>query len=87
MPHSKLSGPFVDKSILQAIAPVIKNKEAWDAFIAILDYEESKLCHKLRGEPTTDQLHRLAGASNLLHALRSLRDNMLAAEKEFLNGE
>ena len=86
MQMRSLSG-FADREVIKAVAPVTKDKEAWEAFLAILEHEEMKQFYKLRGAPTTEQLHQIAGAVNLLHSMKKLRDNMLASEKEFLNGD
>lgn len=74
---------FMDKRFLTEIIPIIRDKRTWDAFLAVLVYEENKVITKLKGPQVAEELIRINAQYTLLQNLKKLRDNALNAEREF----
>lgn len=70
---------------LNKLAPLIKDKAAWDAFVYLLEDMELEVIAKLTGNPTEYQLIRISGQYNLLQTMYKARDNALALEKGLRN--
>ncbi len=75
----------MNRKFFTDIAPLLRDKIAWDAFIVLLEYYESKEIKKLQGVQPTDELIRVNGVLTFLQHLKTSRDNMISAEKEFVS--
>lgn len=73
----------MDRKFLQAISPLIKDKLSWDAFMAVLEYEEKKTIDKLVGPKEFEELVRINATYTFIQHLKRLRENCLDAEHEF----
>ncbi len=73
----------MDRKYLSSIAIIIKDKFTWDAFLAILAYEEGKIVAKLKGPKQAEELIRINAEYNLIQHMKNLRDNATNAEQEF----
>ncbi len=71
---------------LGKVSPLIKNMAAWEAFLALIDYEESKLLGFLLGRPDHDTLVRVAGKYELLQELKRAQERILGIEKGLKDG-
>ena len=77
---------FLRQSDLNKIAPLIKNMEAWNAFLLLLQHEEAKLLLAMVRKPNTEELWRIAGKCELLQQLKRTQEKLIALEKELSNG-
>jgi len=75
----------MDKKYLNSIAIIIKDKFAWDAFLAILAYEEGKIIAKLKGPKEPNDLIRINAEYSLIQHMKNLREICINAEQEFNN--
>lgn len=75
----------MNKQYLNSIAPLTKDKFVWDAFLAVLAFEEGKAIAKLNGPQSPDTLIRINERFTFIQHLRNLRENANAAS-EFTNG-
>lgn len=73
----------MDKQYLNSIAPIIKDKIVWDAFLAILAFEEGKVIAKLRGPQEVNELIRINSQYSFIQHLKNTRANCLNSEREF----
>lgn len=76
----------MDKLYLNSIAPIVSNKLVWDAFLAILSYEEGKVIAQLNGPKSSDELIRINARYTFLQHLKNLRENANNAANEFKPG-
>ena len=72
----------MDRKYLQEISPLIKDKLAWDAFLALLAYEEGKTISKLNGPKDSNDLLRINAVFTFIQHLKNIRENALNAEHE-----
>lgn len=70
---------------LNKIASLVKDSQAWNAFIYLLDDEEKKVVVRLMGKPSEYDLISIAAQYNLIQNLRRARENALVMEKELIN--
>lgn len=73
----------MDRQYLNNVAYIVKQKENWDSFLEILEYEKRKLVDKLKGRQSADDLLILNGQIIMLENLTKVRDRALDAEKEY----
>lgn len=73
---------FLRHKDLNRVAPLIKNLEAWNAFMVLLDHEEAKLMLELLRKPIAEDLYRLSGRMELINNLRKAKERLLAIEQE-----
>ena len=78
--------PFLNATKLNKIGPLVKSIPAWEAFLALIEYEESKLLGRLCGAPDHDTLVRVAGKYELLQDLKKSQARILAQEEGFKDG-
>ena len=78
--------PFLNATKLNKIGPLVKSIPAWEAFLALIEYEESKVLAGLVGVPDHDKLVRVAGKYELLQELKKSQARILAAEKGLKDG-
>lgn len=71
----------MDPKDLSKIAPLIKDANAWNAFLAVLDHQEAKSLKRLEAICVAEELIRINAEVRLIHQLRKVRDNWLAIEK------
>lgn len=62
------------------VAPLV-NPNAWQAFLALIEYEEQNCIKKLVGEKPAESLIRINAEYNLLQKLKKVRDTYLSHEK------
>jgi hypothetical protein len=74
---------FMDRKFLQDISPLIKDKLSWDAFVALLEYEEKKTIDRLVGPKEFEELVRINATYTFIQHLKKLREIALDAEHEF----
>lgn len=67
--------------IFREIAPLVRDKMVWDAFVAALNFERDKIVNKLRSEMTTEALIRLNAEYALIERLKGARDTWLRWEQ------
>lgn len=71
---------------LNRIAPLIRNLEAWDAFLYLLKHEEAKVLLGLltakRYPNAVEEMHRLSGKIELIQDLKQAKDRLTALEKD-----
>jgi hypothetical protein len=72
---------FMNDRFLNEISPIIKDKLAWDAFLAILAYEESRTIAKLNGPKDIDELYRINAVYSFIQQLKKFRENALYASE------
>lgn len=73
----------MNKQFIASILPIIRDKQVWDAFVSILDYEEQKIVDKLKGPKPQEDLIRINAEYTLIQNMKKLRDNCINAELEF----
>lgn len=73
---------FLRQKDLNKIAPLIKNLDAWNALMVLLDHEEAKLMLNLLRKPIVEDLYRISGRMELINSLRTAREKLLAEEQE-----
>lgn len=71
----------MDPKDLNKIAPLIKDANAWNAFLIILDHQEAKALKKLEAICIAEELIRINAEVRLINQLRKARDNWLEMEK------
>lgn len=76
-----------DLLILRSITPLIKDKIAWDAFMALLEHEESKCADKLSGKQNSEELIRINAEFMLIQKLKKARDNWISMEGMMKHGD
>lgn len=67
---------------LYKLAPLVKNAEAWEAFMFLLEHEEAKLMLALLGKPVVDELIRISGKFEFIKHLKNARQIFLDMEKD-----
>ena len=72
---------FMNDRFLNEVSPIIKDKVAWDAFLAILAYEENKTLAKLNGPKEIDELYRINAVYTFIQQLKKFRENALYANE------
>ena len=77
-------GHFIDKKVWKAIAPLISNMTAWNAFLALIDHEKEKITHKLKITVPTEELIRLNAEYTLLEKLTRTRETLINIEKDLV---
>ena len=65
---------FMNAKFFQEISPIINDKLAWDAFLVILSYEESKTIAKLNGPKDIEELYRINAVYTFIQHLKHLRE-------------
>lgn len=63
------------------VAPLVKNMEAWNAFVALIEHEIDKSLSKLRGKPNSEEALRISAEYSLLNRLLDRQKLILDAEK------
>lgn len=64
----------MDRRYLDTIAPLIKDKMSWDAFIVLLQYEYMSLVEKLNLRQDTDNLIRINAKLELITYLKKYKE-------------
>lgn len=63
------------------VAALIKDSNAWDAFIALLDHHQYKIVKGLEGKVDTEELIRINAEYRLIERLRKAREDWLRIEQ------
>jgi hypothetical protein len=74
---------YSDKKYLNAVNPITKNYDAWQAFLTVINWEIKLLAAKLQFPLQSDELVRINAQISLLHRLTQLRDTILQVEKNY----
>jgi hypothetical protein len=77
----------MNKKFFNDVAPIIKNMQNWQAFIAIIDHQKEKLVKELETPQSSEDLIRANAKYMLLNHLTKLRDNVIDAEKNYGNSD
>jgi hypothetical protein len=67
------------------VAALIKDINAWNAFIALLDHHQYKCIRKLDSIADTEELIRINAEYRLIERLRKAREDWLAIEQGLRN--
>ena len=59
----------------QKLAPILRDKLAWDAFLFLLDMEHKKLVQTLEGKTDTDTLIRINAKLQLIANFKKAREH------------
>lgn len=76
---------FMNRNYLNSIAALVKEKPAWDAFLAVLAFEEERITIKLKGPKEPNDLIRINAEYTLIQHMKNIKDNAANAEREFTN--
>jgi hypothetical protein len=69
------------------VSPLINNSVAWEAFICLLDYKQSKILSELNTRTTEhDRLVRIAAEFQLIQNLRDSKRWITAIQEGLKNG-
>ena len=63
------------------LAALIKDFNAWEAFVALIDHHQAKILKKLEAINSSDELIRINAEYRLLEELRKARERWLDIEK------
>lgn len=61
---------------LNKISPIIREKIIWDAFVVLMEHEESELVTLLYSNKSSDELIRINAKLTLLEKLKRYRDKL-----------
>jgi len=71
----------MDKMYFNAVAPLVKNMEAWKAFLVLLEHQKSLVLKQLIGKPNAEEALRLSAEYSMLERLSRQQDIIINAEK------
>jgi hypothetical protein len=78
---------FFREKDLYKVSPLINNSVAWEAFICLLDYKQSKILSELNTRTTEhDRLVRIAAEFQLIQNLRDSKRWITAIQEGLKNG-
>lgn len=77
---------FFREKDLYKVSPLINNPEAWEAFIALLDYMQAKILSQLTTRAEHDVLVRLAAEFQQIQKLRDAKRWITDIEKGLKDG-
>lgn len=70
-----------DHKDLASISPLVKDSNAWNAFIYLLEHERDVINNKLNTPVDPEELIRINGVCRFIEQLKKTRETALRAEK------